>query len=60
VWTQALNVTSSKGAALPNGKVYYVTVVATNRAGPRLTANASSGAVLLDFTPPVQGIVFNT
>jgi hypothetical protein len=37
-----------------------VTVVAANAAGPPLSVNASSGAVVVDTTGPLPGPVYNT
>ena len=45
---------------LLEGVPYYVTVVATNRAGPRLSANASSAELAIDTSPPVPAAVYNT
>ena len=45
---------------LLEGTSYYVTVVATNRAGPRLSSNASSGEIIVDTSPPVVAAVYNT
>jgi len=46
--------------ALVEGTAYYVTVVATNRAGPRLAANASSAGIVVDTSPPLAAAVYNT
>lgn len=43
---------ASKGVSLTNGQKYYVTVVGTNMAGPPLSINASSRAIVVDNTPP--------
>lgn len=45
---------------LLEGAAYYITVIATNRAGPRLSANASSAAVAVDTSPPLPAAVYNT
>jgi hypothetical protein len=59
-WAQVLNITGTSGSLLANGKTYYVTVIATNRGGPRLVSNVSSGPVRLDFLAAVPGNVYNT
>jgi hypothetical protein len=46
--------------SLLEGQTYYVTVVAWNNAGPPLSINVSSKAVLVDTTGPVAGEVHNT
>jgi hypothetical protein len=38
----------------------FITVIATNRAGPRLSSNASSAAVVADTSPPLPAAVYNT
>ena len=45
---------------LLEGVPYFVTVAATNRAGPRLSSNASSAALTVDTSPPVAAAVYNT
>jgi hypothetical protein len=45
---------------LLEGNAYHVTVIATNRAGPRLSYRASSPPVVVDTSPPVASAVFNT
>lgn len=49
---QVKNLTTT---ALLEGQRYYVTVVAWNGAGPPLSSNFSSEAVLVDITGPVAG-----
>lgn len=45
---------------LLEGAAYYITVVATNRAGPRLSSNSSSAEVAVDTSPPIAAAVYNT
>jgi hypothetical protein len=45
---------------LMDGLSYYVTVVATNRAGPRLSFNVSSQNFIVDTSPPLPAAVYNT
>jgi hypothetical protein len=47
-------------ASLAEGVPYYVTVVATNRAGPRLSSNVSSAPFVVDTSPPAGAAVYNT
>jgi hypothetical protein len=56
----ALDAAGLPASALREGGRYYVVVAATNRAGPPLSANASSAAFLVNATPPAPGIVYNT
>jgi hypothetical protein len=46
--------------SLMEGAAYYVTVVATNRAGPPLSSNASSAPIVVDTSPPLVAAVYNT
>lgn len=46
--------------SLVEGRRYFITVAATNRAGPRLSSNASSGEVIVDASPPLAAAVYNT
>lgn len=46
--------------SLVEGWRYYVTVAATNRAGPRLSSNASSGEIIVDASPPLPAAIYNT
>lgn len=43
---------NASGVALSNGKRYYVTVEAVNKACPELSVEVSSTAILVDNTPP--------
>lgn len=51
---------SDGGRTLIHNGWYNVTVIATNYAGPPLSANLSSGTVIVDTTLPTSGPVFNT
>lgn len=54
---QVYNLTS---ISLLDGHTYFVTVVAWNGAGPSLSINASSFAVVVDTSGPVAGAASNT
>lgn len=43
-----------------DGQEYYVELTAYNGAGPPLNRTSKSTSVLVDFTPPVIGTIFNT
>lgn len=45
---------------LMEGLGYYITVIATNRAGPRLSFNVSSPNFIVDTSPPLPAAVYNT
>ena len=45
---------------LLEGLSYYVPVAATNRAGPRLSSNASSARIIVDTSPPLAAAIYNT